>query len=42
MNVMLDTHTFLWFMLVAQARIENMTIVSADDALDAYGVQRAW
>jgi PIN domain nuclease of toxin-antitoxin system len=29
-------------LLVAQARIENMTIVSADDALDAYGVQRAW
>jgi len=29
-------------LLVAQARIENMAIVSADDALDAYGVQRAW
>jgi PIN domain nuclease of toxin-antitoxin system len=29
-------------LLVAQARIENMAIVSVDDALDAYGVQRAW
>lgn len=29
-------------LLVAQARIENMTIVSADNAFDAYGVQRAW
>ncbi len=29
-------------LLVAQARIENMAIVSADNALDAYGVQRAW
>ena len=29
-------------LLVAQSRIENMTIVSADDALDAYGVQRVW
>ena len=29
-------------LLVAQASIENITIVSADDALDAYGVQRAW
>lgn len=29
-------------LLVAQASIENIPIVSADDALDAYGVQRAW
>jgi PIN domain nuclease of toxin-antitoxin system len=29
-------------LLVAQAKVENMAIVSADDALDAYGVQRAW
>jgi PIN domain nuclease of toxin-antitoxin system len=29
-------------LLVAQAKVENIAIVSADDALDAYGVQRAW
>jgi PIN domain nuclease of toxin-antitoxin system len=29
-------------LLVAQAKIESMTIVSADDALDAYGVKRVW
>jgi PIN domain nuclease of toxin-antitoxin system len=29
-------------LLVAQAKVENMAIVSADNALDAYGVQRSW
>ena len=29
-------------LLVAQATVENMAIVSGDEALDAYGVQRAW
>ena len=29
-------------LLVAQAIVENMPIVSADSALDAYGVQRLW
>ena len=29
-------------MLVAQALTENLPLVSADGALDAYGVQRLW
>jgi hypothetical protein len=29
-------------LLVAQAIVENMPIVSSDAALDAYGVQRLW
>lgn len=29
-------------LLVAQAKVENMAIVSTDGALDAYGVQRTW
>ena len=29
-------------LLVSQAKVENMPIVSADEVLDAYGVQRQW
>ena len=29
-------------MLVARARVEGTALVSADSALDAYGVQRIW
>ena len=29
-------------MLVAQVLAENMTLVSSDDAMDAYGVRRLW
>lgn len=29
-------------LLVAQARAEGLPIISVDDALDAYGVQRIW
>jgi len=29
-------------LLVVQAKVENMAIISADAALDAYSVQRAW
>jgi len=29
-------------LLVAQATVENFAIVSADEALDAYGVRRLW
>ena len=29
-------------LLVAQASIEGMPIISADNVLDAYGVQRTW
>ena len=29
-------------LLVAQAKVENMAIISADTAMDAYNVQRTW
>jgi PIN domain nuclease of toxin-antitoxin system len=29
-------------LLAAQARVENLVIVSADEAFDAYGVRRLW
>jgi PIN domain nuclease of toxin-antitoxin system len=29
-------------MLIAQAQVEQMTIVSVDAALDAYGIARVW
>ena len=29
-------------LLVAQATVEHLAIVSADEALDAYGVRRLW
>lgn len=29
-------------LLVAQAKVENMAIISGDEMLDAYGVQRLW
>ncbi|QEL13458.1 type II toxin-antitoxin system VapC family toxin [Limnoglobus roseus] len=29
-------------LIVAQALVENMRLISADPALDAYGVQRCW
>lgn len=29
-------------LLIAQAEIENMTLVSKDDGLDAYGIRRLW
>lgn len=29
-------------MLIAQALVENLTIVGNDDTFDAYGVQRIW
>ena len=29
-------------LLVAQAIVENLAVVSADEALDAYGVRRLW
>jgi len=58
MRLLLDTHTFLWFidgnplpfhhrdpfdrLLIAQATAEQMPIVSAGAAFDAYGVTRLW
>lgn len=29
-------------MLIAQAAVENAVLVSADEALDAYGIHRIW
>ena len=29
-------------MLVAQSLVENLPLVSSDDALDAYGIKRLW
>jgi len=29
-------------MMIAQAKVEEMAIVSKDDKFDAYGVQRLW
>ena len=29
-------------MLAAQALVDRLTVLSRDEALDAYGVQRAW
>jgi PIN domain nuclease of toxin-antitoxin system len=29
-------------LLVAQSKIENVTLISADPAFDAYGVKRVW
>lgn len=54
MDLLLDTHTFLWYvggkperdpfdrLIIAQSLTENMAVVSADQALDAYGVTRLW
>lgn len=36
MNLLLDTHTFLWFWW------DDIPIVSVDEQLDAYGVDRIW
>jgi len=29
-------------LIVAQARVENLPVISVDGALDAYGVERLW
>jgi PIN domain nuclease of toxin-antitoxin system len=29
-------------MIVAQAQVENLTVVSRDEALDPYGINRTW
>ncbi|WP_165232011.1 type II toxin-antitoxin system VapC family toxin [Aquisphaera insulae] len=66
MRLLLDTHTFLWFvlddprhtavlttmpfhhkdpfdgLLIAQAIVEGIPIISADEKFDAYGVTRIW
>jgi PIN domain nuclease of toxin-antitoxin system len=43
MKLLLDTHTVLWFyLIVAQAIVEGMAVVSADPKLDGYGITRIW
>ena len=43
MKVLLDTHKDPFDrLLVAQALVEQIPIVSSDDQLDAYGVTRIW
>ena len=40
MNVLLDTHAFLWF-IAGDPRL-SLPIVSHDPAFDAYSVRRVW
>lgn len=46
MKIIIDTHTFLWFindrLLIAQSIVEDLLIASIDKAFDAYGVNRIW
>lgn len=50
MNLLLDTHVFLWWidgdpfdrLLIAQAIARDYSLVSADAAFDAYPVKRLW
>ena len=44
MRLLLDTHTFDPFdrMLMAQAMIEDLTLLSNEKAFEAYGVKRLW
>ena len=44
MKVLLDTHHKDPFdrLLIAQSLADNLPLVSADDRLDAYGIQRIW
>ena len=53
MNILLDTHAFLWFVddnprlsnparVLIESDIEKMTLVSADPAFDAYEIKRVW
>ena len=47
MKILLDTHTFLWFiagdaLMIAQAIQEGMALITKDQAFDEYNVQVAW
>ncbi len=59
MNILLDTHTFIWFfityesmefvhrdpfdrILVAQAIVENMTIITKDENIQKYSIKTNW
>jgi PIN domain nuclease of toxin-antitoxin system len=41
-RLLLDTHASYRYIEVAQLLVEGISIVSADSALDAYGVTRLW
>ena len=41
MRLLLDTHTFDR-LLIAQAAVERLPLLSVDSAFDAYAVQRLW
>ena len=38
MNLLLDTHVVLDRMLLAQAKVEKLTLVTHDDQLEKYGI----
>jgi PIN domain nuclease of toxin-antitoxin system len=40
-QLLLDTHAFLWW-LGGQAMLENLALVSNEEAFDAYGATRLW
>jgi hypothetical protein len=45
MRLLLDTHAVIWWvdrLLIAQALVEEVPIVSADTTLEEYGVTRIW
>ena len=51
MRILLDTHVLLWFyqddaklsrLLVAQAIVEGIPIVTGDDVLHQYPITRIW
>lgn len=49
MNLLVDSHALIWSyfdpfdrLLIAQAIVEGMPIVSVDPAFDAYPIRRIW
>ena len=47
MMLLLDTHVFLWWivdsrMLVAQCKVENCSIITADSIIVKYDVPTVW
>lgn len=48
MNLLLDTHTFIWFlegsdrMIIAQSLVEDMPIITADGCFKLYTQNTIW
>ncbi len=53
MRILLDTHAFIWWlagphrdpfdrMLIAQALLRDLMLLSNEEAFDRYGVNRLW